>query len=169
MTWARESISRESVLAHASIRAHGVETVSIVAAHVCPIWAFIQVWNTTNDYIPANVTEFIQILRISLAVLNQYQSKDDSQKHRFAFRNCASHTQAHSFQMVHVFLPFTCAFQAISLTCTFETTANPPRSTTTLETAGCVGAGCMSIAIMGSDFTLIDIWQRENKKQHKEK
>lgn len=50
-----------------------------------------------------------------------------------------------------------CPIRAFIQVCTFETIANPPRSTTTLETAGRVGAGCMSIAIMGSDFTLIDI------------
>lgn len=49
MTWAVESISGESLLARTSIRAHGVETVSVVVAHVCPIGALVQVWNMTKS------------------------------------------------------------------------------------------------------------------------
>lgn len=46
VTWAVEPVSRESLLARTAIWAHGVVTVGIVAAHVCPIGALIQVWNT---------------------------------------------------------------------------------------------------------------------------
>lgn len=52
---------------------------------------------------------------------------------------------------------FTCVFHAISLTCAFEAVANPPGSTVAFEAASCVGAGGMSVTVMGSNLTLIDI------------
>lgn len=48
LTWAEESISRESFLADTAIWALGVATVCVTVAHVCPVGALIQVWNTTT-------------------------------------------------------------------------------------------------------------------------
>ena len=42
-------------------------------------------------------------------------------------------------------------------TCAFEAVANPSWSTVAFEAPGCVGAGRMSVTVMGSDLTLIDI------------
>lgn len=44
-----------------------------------------------------------------------------------------------------------------SLTCAFEAIANPPWSTVAFEAACCVGAGSMSVTVMGSNLALIDI------------
>jgi len=52
-----------------------------------------------------------------------------------------------------------------AITCAFEAVANPPWSTVAFEAARCVGAGCMSVAIVGTNLTLVDIWQEGNKQQ----
>lgn len=46
VTWAEETISRESLLACAAVWAQSVVTLSVVVALVRPIWALIQVCNT---------------------------------------------------------------------------------------------------------------------------
>lgn len=57
-----------------------------------------------------------------------------------------------------VALPY--AFEVISLTCAFEAIANPTWSAVAFEAAGRVGAGGVSVTVMSSDLTLIDIWPR---------
>lgn len=43
------------------------------------------------------------------------------------------------------------------LTCAFKAIANPPWGTVAFEAASRVGAGSMSVAVMGSNLTLIYI------------
>lgn len=43
------------------------------------------------------------------------------------------------------------------ITCTLEAVADPPWSTVAFEASSCVGAGRVSVAVVGSDFTLVYI------------
>lgn len=42
-------------------------------------------------------------------------------------------------------------------TCTLEAVSDPSWSTVAFEASSCVGAGSMSVAVMGSNFTLVHI------------
>lgn len=42
-------------------------------------------------------------------------------------------------------------------TCTLEAITDPSWSTVAFEASSCVGAGSMSVAVMGSNFTLVYI------------
>lgn len=43
------------------------------------------------------------------------------------------------------------------LTIAFEAISNPPRGAVAFKAAGCVGAGGVSVTVVGSNLTLIDI------------
>lgn len=51
--------------------------------------------------------------------------------------------------------------------CAFEAVANPPWSAAAFEAAGGVGAGSMSVTVMGSDLTLIDICAARRSLAHR--
>lgn len=44
-----------------------------------------------------------------------------------------------------------------NLTRALEAIPNPPWGTFTFKVAGCIGAGCVCVAVVGSNLTLIDI------------
>lgn len=44
-----------------------------------------------------------------------------------------------------------------NLTRALEAITNPPWGTVTFKAAGCVGAGGMSVAVVGSYLTLVDV------------
>lgn len=48
-------------------------------------------------------------------------------------------------------------------TCALEAIANPAWGAVAFEASSCVGAGSVSVAVMGSDLTLVYIWQKKKK------